>query len=242
MNMRFSVDLAPENQYVRYGQNNTAAAYASCPVVDELQAINLTNSGRYIATIVGNTSDVNATIVFSSNQSESWIKVYGFGGNDDIGEPNITTSDGAAMVYQNETRNLCTGETRPFADFLVLTVTMSKGKFVYSSSHNQPYGVGFSPTCDSGDTCLLDNTQVCIGKTGSKNCAKCLTAAEIATTNVLVWVSYEGTDRDSRPLQSGGSNPLNFRKYAGTSVFDSVSKGVQNVKSGNVGNDPLEPA
>lgn len=242
MNMRFSIDLAEENQYERYGQNNSAAAYAGCPVVDELQAINLTNSGRYAATIVNNESDTNNTFTnFSETQSESWVRVYGFGGNDDIGEPNSTTSDGAAMIYQNETRNICSQGTRPFVNFLVLSVTMSSGKFAYSSSYNQPFGVGFTPTCDSGGTCLLDSTLACIGRPGRQNCARCLTAHEMSQTNTQVWVSYEGTDRLGKPLLSGGNNPLNFRAYAGTSVFSSVSTSIGNLRSGNINNDPVQP-
>ena len=73
----------------------------------------------------------------------------------------------------------------------------------------------------------------CIGEDATtQNCARCYKAADLFNRTVMVWVAYYGTDTNKRRLLSGSSNPLNFRKFSGGSIYQSLTNSVNKVSSG----------
>eukprot|EP00758_Cryptobia_borreli_P003573 Tbor_TRINITY_DN3839_c0_g1::TRINITY_DN3839_c0_g1_i1::g.5677::m.5677 len=223
INLRFGIDMAPENKYTSRGVENTQGTYASCPIVDELQAFSLNNAGMYssLALPPKLPTKVNETISLPFTKSpDAWLRAYGFGGSDNIIIPNASTSTGAVLIMTKD--GGCPKGQVAFVRFLILSVTMKLGRFVYTDQQNQPLGVGFTPTCDS-NTCLLDGSLRCIGPSDRKNCAVCMTPSEVFYTNIQVWASYDGTDGGGRQFTSGASNPLNFRAFAGSGVYNTVA-------------------
>lgn len=224
MNLRFGIDIAPENAYERYNQMNTEATYASCVTVDELSAVNLTFAGRYVGTILPNASNVGNATRFTTELSSGWLSAFGFGGNDNIAFPSRLNSTGTVMVFKNDS-SLCGPGLLPFSNFLILQVGMRNGRFTYVADREQPVGVGFQNTCNNGK-CILDSSLKCIGDFGKENCAQCYSPQEMANVGIQVWLSYGGTDRSGKDFLSYSSDPLNFRRFAGSSAYSQVAKSV----------------
>ena len=148
------------------------------------------------------------------------------------------------MIVDNTTSEKCGEGELDVVTFLVLNITMEKGRFTYTQDMLQPTGVGFMPTCDSSDTCLLDTNMHCIGFEGRKNCAECMKDPnELANKGILIWTSFYGTDKSKRVFRSGTNNPLNFRAFSGSGIYSSISKSYDRVAMGQLAtDDQLEPA
>jgi hypothetical protein len=133
-------------------------------------------------------------------------------------------------------------------EFLVLEISLSAGRLAYPSASNgptQPYGTGFQPTCDGTDTCQLDSSMPCVGTiSGQKNCGTCyVSAADFTNQTLQIWNSWYGWDAQGRALLSGQENPLNFRAYAGGSVYQTIGTSLSQLTSGNpVSQNQLGPA
>ena len=251
MNLRFSLEITRENVFVEYQQNVSEIAFAFCPVVDELQAFNLSSSGRYqvVDTLVNvsestpspNSSSSPKRYKLSPNHTEAWLYAYGFGGNDNILYPNKSTSEGAVLILDNISTVCPMGEIA-YANFLVLSATTQLGRFVYRQERNQPLGVGFVPTCDSDNLCLFDRFMKCIGPVGRRNCATCYSSADdIAVKNIQIWMSFEGTDRFGRQMRSSSSNPLKFRAFSGIGAYTKVLRSVEDLRAGRITSQDIEP-
>ena len=199
--------------------------YFFCPIVDELQAFTLYNASQLTST--GYYNDTWTTL------NSTRLSVYGMGNK---GSPRVPEDydDSSVMIYQNT--SLCgnvNGSAFPaIVDFLVLNITMTTGEYLYKPSFEQAIQVGFEPTCDSGDICKL-GSGVCIGdKPGRKNCAKCMYKPDdVKNAHLKVWTSYYGTDKNGRAFLSGSSNPLAFKQFSATPIFDAVAKDVTNIGS-----------
>jgi len=232
MNLRFVLDVAPENYYLEYDNNTmTNVTYAFCPTVDELQAFNLT-----AGPLLGAMAKENATTYVLSNlTSQGFVSVYGFGGAADVLFPNATAgSESTALVIENGTDVCGSLDSIALVEFLVLSVSMDGGKFVYSQTSPQPNGVGFQPTC-SGNVCSLDTTLPCIGPAGQKNCARCYSdPALLSNATIQIWTSYYGTDVNGRTLLSGASNPLNFQLFSGSGLYTNFRDSLDNIQTGNL--------
>lgn len=100
----------------------------------------------------------------------------------------------------------------------------------------QPAKTGFVPTCTEKDVCMFDVDAHCIGNVkGQKNCARCFDdPTQLASAQMQIWASYYGTDVDGHPLLSGGTNPINFRKFAGKSMFSQIGSKVGSLWRGNL--------
>ena len=231
MDLRFAVDIPPENYYQESLSNGTTysvrhVTWAFCAKVDELQAFVLNESTKFAASVYSSWA-TNPPRYGTVNQSS--LRVYGTGGHDDYEIP-ADDDDSSIVVVENTTKcMLPTGEPGfAVVDFVVLNMTMTDGQYKYSSKMHMPIQVGFMPTCE-GDTCLLGG-RVCIGAPGRKNCAKCIkTPQEMKNHNLKVWASYYGTDRNNRRFMSGSSNPLNFQKFSSNSVFDKLTDEMDNI-------------
>lgn len=110
---------------------------------------------------------------------------------------------------------------------------------VVAATNVQPARVGFVPTCNAKDECIMGDPTVytCIGNvTGQKNCGLCYSNATILSSNVTltVWVSYIGTDRKSVVMTSGGDNPMNYVNYARHQGFDAVTSKFNSLFKGNI--------
>lgn len=260
MNLRFGIDIAPENSYYKYAQDNSEATYAACVTVDQISAVTLIDAARYVGVVVGNGTQANGTETstttttttgptattpsgsgyrFTRHRGQAWLSAYGFGGNDNIAFPTKNMSSGTVMIFSNDT-SICSSGKLPFVKFLILKVSMTNGRFAYTTERNQPTGVGFDPTCASG-ICQLDSDLKCIGMGDNQNCATCLSPDEMLNTSTQVWMSYGGTDTAGKTLLSYTNNPLNYRKYAGSSAYSQLSSTVSDVENGDFGNDPLDP-
>lgn len=233
MNLRFVGEAAPENGVNVSGipGNVTEMTYAFCPIVDELQAFNLTNFTR-LAGIY--TKDDGATWK-AGNVGKSYLSAIGFG-NQTLRTIPPASSEGRVLILDNTADSPCNAGTSTgaigFVNFLVLNVSMYNGLFVYLAGHENPPGNGFVPTCTSGDVCTIDPSQKCFGDVpGRKMCGKCYEPAELAKTTMQVWVSYYGTDVNGRTLRSGASNPMNFLKYSLVDVFSALSNTYNNIKN-----------
>jgi hypothetical protein len=239
INLRFFMDAIPgyENSTVESVDfNNRTITYGFCPRVDELQAFNLTSAPTYSAIDPLNNASIAANI------PDTYVSVYGFGESMSAAIPSNTSSS-RVMIAKNGT-SYCTGDAVLLVDFLVLQISMSNGAFTYPGAvaprenvtdgvSVQPQGVGFQPTCSADSVCQLDATYHCIGEVGYQNCAKCYSdPLELSNKTVQIWVSYYGTDNNGRRMLSGGNNPLNFRQYAGASVYNTLSNSLDKVSNG----------
>lgn len=236
MNLRFSLDLSMENEFLSsvYQETMTSVTYAQCPVVDQLQAITLRFAAALaVAKISNNTNITASTVTVTRGTKTQYLSAFGFGSVDNRLFPNLINSTGIVMVADNSTSNPCPLGSIAFTPFLVLSVAMRNGLFNYVTTQPQPLYTGFTPTCDSTNICLTNPALACIGHSGARNCAVCLaSSADIAKTDLQVWISYSGTDRFGRQLRSSGSNPLNFRAFAGTSVYNKVLDAVSSLEKG----------
>lgn len=253
INLRFTMDLAPENHYPLYNTTPATimqtAAYAFCPVVDELQAFNL-SAGPMLGVLnvvglnVSNITTVNSPdpsqLNFSTQFTEGYLSVYGFGSVDNVIEPNVSTSTGAVKIFSNDSV-LCPGGIL-VSHFLVLAISLDKGRFKYRSDKANPVGSQFQSTCVGGG-CTLDSKQKCHGTPLVSNCAKCYTnPAQLINATVQIWVSYYGTDVNGRTLLSGSNNPLNFQKFSSSGVWNNLQASIDNLENGQIINgDQLGP-
>lgn len=241
LNLRFfmeaNIDYAGASATtVDFNHTDRTVTWAFCPRVDELQAFNLTAAPSYAA-IKPLQNDT-----FVGYMNNTYVSVYGFGESNDREVPsNVSAS--TVMVARNGS-DLCLNMANPvlLVDFLVFQIALTDGAMTYPGSvapwngtdgvSVQPQGVGFQPTC-TGGVCTLDSSRKCIGDEGKQNCALCYDdPAILGNKTIQIWVSYYGTDNSGRRLLSGGSNPLNFRKYAGASVYSTLSTSLNQVSSG----------
>lgn len=232
--------------------SNRTITYAFCPRVDELQAFNLTSAPMYAS--INHTSVQNSTnyTYFVDSVNDTYVSAYGFGGSLSVAVPAPNTSS-RVMIVTNGTYQ-CDNEPNAIllVDFLVFQISLTSGVFTYPGAvapqenvtegvSAQPQGVGFQPTC-TGGLCQLDATLSCIGDPGIQNCARCYkNSADVLNKTVQIWVSYYGTDNNGRTLLSGSSNPLNFRKYAGASVYSTLSSSLDKVSNGASLDPSLSP-
>lgn len=241
MNLRFAIDVAPENVYQPdyYGfKRTTQMTYAFCPRVDELQAFNLTDAIGYMA--LDRTNSSNATI--SRTVYESYLSVVGFGEIGNIYTPG-NTSFGRVLIVDNRTNKCPIGQVG-VVNFLVLNITMDKGRFKYYPNVSEhPQSVGFLPSCDSTSVCMYDTESHCIGPEGLQNCARCYSdPQELQGMPLQIWASYYGTDFNGRLMRSGANNPLNFRAFSGSGVYSRLTSSVDRLRSGKTAeDDQLEP-
>ena len=232
MNLRFWSSAAPENAQNVSGIATAVSdiVYAFCPIVDELQAFNLTGFVQKAAVL---TNNGGLTWEFAST-SKTYMSAIGFG-NQTMRTLPPDGSDGKALVIHNtsEATSRCPLGQVGIVSFLVLNVSMSNGNFVYVAESAQPPGTGFVATCDSNDICLSDASQKCFGDTpGRRMCGQCYSDPNVvAGLTMQVWVSYYGTDKTGRKLRSGASNPMNFLKYSLTGVVSQVQDALKNLKN-----------
>lgn len=233
MSVRLSLEIAPERIGIDTASTMDNVSYAFCPVVDELQAFNLTEAGRLIGTYPDPHDVTN--FFLSKKVTQIFLYAYGFGGQDNELRPQLG-SEGMVMVVDNVTTPFCPYGALDVATFLVLNISMKKGKFVYDPEFRQPAGVGFMPTCSSKDICIFDQSMHCMGvERGRKNCAECIyDGNELARKGIMVWTSYYGTDKSGRTYKSGSSNPLNFRAFAAGNVFSKIGKSYDNIAMGEL--------
>lgn len=209
MELQFLLQQWPGNDNVL-----DEVAYSFCPVVDQLQAYKLNNTGN-------NLNLGNAFIDFPTvgpRVNETFLRVYGQGA-----APNYTHPDDRSwsrVTYASA--NGCPGDQIAVVSYLSLNFTMSKGDYLYptDSNNSQPINVGFAPTCDWAGYCLFDDSSICIGAGNLRNCARCYTNATYVYAHTNIWASYYGTDDQGKPFTSGEDNPLNFKQYTVTSAYD----------------------
>ena len=222
--MRFEVTLTTENTPPG---NNTAfaiinqsvsVAYGFCPVVDQLQVLNLSDSATYSA---GN----RPFRTLSTLTNKSYVSVYGMGPRSNFLYPS-NESDSMAVIMD---RHPDCPQTQPLAivRFLVLNVTVTNGRYNYGANGDQGVQIGFNPTCTVYDACLL-SSGVCVGdRPGRRNCAQCVgNYTDLETSGLRIWTSYYGTDANGRPMMSGSSNPLAFQEYTVTPIYNTVANDV----------------
>jgi hypothetical protein len=243
ISLRFTTDIAPENHYELYNTTPptimTTVSYGFCPIVDELQAFNLSAAPLLGALHVTNFNASNISTVlypdenalnFSARVADGYLYAYGFGTTDSVRQPNSSTSTGAVKIISNDTL-LCPGGLL-VSSFLVLAITLDKGRFKYVSDRANPVGSQFLSTC-AGGFCSMDSSQKCIGTELVSNCARCYTnPSKLANATVQIWVSYYGTDVNGRTLLSGSNNPLNFQKFSSTGVWNNLQTSFDNLANG----------
>jgi hypothetical protein len=254
MNLRFTGTAAPENGVNVSGVagNVTEMTYAFCPIVDELQAFNLTNFTRLAAVY----SEDNGATWKEGTVSKSYISAIGFGNQTSRTLPPLS-SEGKVLILDATSNSPCNAPSGTggavgsgsgagtgsigFVNFLVLNVTLVNGKFIYVAGQENPPGNGFAYTCNSNDLCSIDSEQRCFGDTaGKKMCGKCYDAATLSSQTMQIWVSYYGTDVNGRTLRSGASNPLNFLKYSLVNVYSSINNAYSNIKNAQLTRPDLQ--
>ncbi|KEG14896.1 hypothetical protein DQ04_00271300 [Trypanosoma grayi] len=183
---------------LRYGARHTGSgtmgALGFCPIVDELQAFNLTGMGSVLSSVqMGG----NASLI-----------VYGQGK-----ASNPTTEYSNETLYAEVSDKCKVGELA-VVNFLLFRLSMTLGQYTYASNTSYPESAGFEPTCDKHDRCPYVSDSVCIGHSGSRNCARCYSAESLKSAQTIVWASYYGTDRGGKVFRSGESNPAQFQKFS----------------------------
>ncbi|KAH9579992.1 hypothetical protein LSM04_005750 [Trypanosoma melophagium] len=186
MDLRYGVQLSGGGGMLAFG---------FCPVVDELQAFNLSGVGSLLSSIQG-----------SENAS---LMVYGQGTMTES-----TTNFSNAILYA-EVSDKCKSDELAVVSFLLLHLSMTQGHYTYASNTSFPESAGFEPTCVKHDQCLYPGGGgVCIGSTNNRNCARCYTRSALATAQTTIWASYYGTDSAGKVFRSGETNPAQFRKLS----------------------------
>lgn len=239
MKLRLILDTTLENQEFKLkGMNQTNSSdgakipqwqvgWGFCPTVDQLQAFQLTDSARWVA---GSFKEPGAV---TADKGTKYLRVFGAVGLTTKGLIPPNEFDSAVVISDpSAAANTCNGGKGVLiADFLVLNFTMDNGVYRMVSSFEQSVQVGFKPTCD--DTgCMVDPSKGCIGPPGRQNCASCVSSAEdFDNRPIQVFAAYYGKDSEGRRMQSGASNPLNFRKMAETGVFSAVQSDLMSAVS-----------
>jgi hypothetical protein len=243
MNLRFMLSVAPENYRIVNNETISSVTYAFCPIVDELQAFNLSSAIRNAATYAGVAVDPDTGFnvparVKSQKLEVAHLSIFGLGDVDETDParfffPNATTSYGSVGIVFNTTDCNNEGELG-MVSFLVLNITLANGLYKYYEDFRMPTGAGFSPTCDGYGVCLLDPSMKCFGEPGKQNCGECTNVdSKLATAPLQIWTSYYGTDAFGRQMRSGSSNPLNFRAFSGGGVYASMRRSYNNIRDGN---------
>ncbi|RNF25155.1 uncharacterized protein Tco025E_02303 [Trypanosoma conorhini] len=179
---------------VRLSHPSAMIAFGFCPVVDELQAFNLTGTGSLLSSLRAG--------------EFAWMSIYG------QGSAGNQTEDLSNAVLFAETSDACGNGERAVVNFIILRFSMTRGRYTYGSNTSYPTSSGFEPTCDSRGYCPYDSGSVCVGLPGKKNCAKCLAGDALKKAQTTVWVSYYGTDADGAVFTSGESNPAEFQRFS----------------------------
>ena len=238
---------------------------------DEADDAEITGGRRQMEVEVDNTTDDNETnstepilrpnklypVGFDTENVTIRLSAIGLGGVDERLEP-TGDSEGRVVIAQTQHPEclrryngvLTLTAHTAVVETLVLNISLLNGLFRYQDGYPQPAGVGFSPTCDDLNRCMLDTTQVCIGDVdGRMNCARCLydldlyNATEMVNQRLQVWLAYYGTDARGRQLRSGASSPMNFLSGVGTAVsnalYESFLSSSEGLNSGD--DDSLEP-
>nr|CCC48577.1 conserved hypothetical protein [Trypanosoma vivax Y486] len=176
---------------LRFGVQNHAsgemAAFGLCPVVDQVQAFEFTGIGSLLGGLL---SDNYATFF-----------VYGQG---PMYQPTEDYSN--SVLYAKEAPE-CGQDRLAVVDFLLLKISMSSGVYAYESNVTFPHDTGFVPTCSWLGGCFHSSADICIGRDGEKNCARCVPKEMLDSVRTTVWVSYYGSDRYGAEFTSGAHNP-----------------------------------
>nr|CCC91116.1 conserved hypothetical protein [Trypanosoma congolense IL3000] len=258
INLRFLVDTPSDVRDEVSGP--VWAAYGFCPFVDNLQLFRLTGAAAASSIVTKEIS--NETIeTISSSTKPRYISVFGFGRSDSKEYPEKGVSNGTAVVSVLGNSVCKDPNSVAVVNMLMLSIGMHNGAFNYiqpntvdrgnsssteegkdskaSDGHEeagkvpvQPMMVGFRPTCDEVDRCILSPGSVCIGdEPGRKNCGVCHTSTDTLEKAVIqVWTSYFGTDANGASLLSGGMDPLSYKRFAGSrlvSDLKSIVSGIQ---------------
>ena len=223
MDLRFFINIPSDSNYTDgSGVTQSQVTYAFCPKVDELQAFQLQKGAVYGAARYSyNGTDINPQ-GFTQTSPNTTIQVFGMGSPPFVQIPSLNDWS-TAIFYQNT--SACGGGPA-IVNFLVLNITMKNGNY----ANNNFAQIGFIPTCDWDNKCLVGSSSLCIGTDKKMNCAQCATTvSDLWTLKTSVWSSYYGTDKNGKTFKSGSNNPLNFRQFSSGSAFDEVSKDVSSL-------------
>ena len=239
INLRFMVDVAPENMRIVNGSWLPYVTYAYCPIVDEIQAFNLSAAVRLGALYSASTITVgNVTsklyIPAARMDAVTYLSVYGFGHFDNRYYPEEANSYAKVGIVYNLTEE-CPEGSVGVVTFLRLNVTMKNGNFAYYGDFPLPTGTGFVPTCDASHVCQLDETQRCFGERGKGNCGVCIPNTEteaLLNSQVNIWTSYFGTDARGKKMISGRNNPLSYKMFTGNGMYTSLKRSYRDAKDG----------
>ena len=255
INIRFQVQLAPENYHRETAANVftpeafsgpiTNMTYAFCPRADELSAFNITRLGVNSLTWPNGTAydpilNVTYQEIALTEQHQIFLSVIGFGDQRNINFPQPNSS-GRVLIADYDACEYV-GEFG-IVDFLVFNISMDRGRLKYYEEHLDPAGTGFVPTCTTDGVCQLDPSLRCFGPRGRQNCGRCLSnTTELEDWRLTTWVSYYGTDVRGRQLLSGASNPLNFQVFSGSGVGVAMTRSFTRIENGQtVDDDDLSP-
>lgn len=159
-----------------------------------------------------------------------------------------TTATNTTVANPHYNAALCGSSTTTTTTTTTTSTASSSGPIDYCSKTItvpvpatvvQPARVGFTPTCNAKDQCIMGDPDVytCIGNvTGQKNCGLCYSNATLlsANTTLTVWVSYIGTDRKSTVMTSSGDNPLRYVNYVRNRAFETITGKFNSLFRGNI--------
>ncbi|ORC90771.1 uncharacterized protein TM35_000071950 [Trypanosoma theileri] len=194
MDLRYGVQLSGGGSMLAFG---------FCPLVDELQAFNLSGVGTLLSSIQGSG---NASLI-----------VYG------QGAMSAPTTDFSNAILYAEVSDKCKTDELAVVSFLLLRLPMTEGHYTYASNTSYPESAGFESTCSENGQCPYSEGSVCIGPSNNTNCAKCYKRNTLTTVQTTIWASYYGTDSGNKIFKSGESNPAHFRKFS-IGVLETMSR------------------
>jgi len=200
--------------------------YGFCPLVDQLSAYAI--QGAANNSLVDHSAATPAFATsFNAQGFNTTLGIYGMGSTNNTQIPDISAFSRA--IYAMNISD-CASDEIAIATFLVLNITLLKGIFGYREDQLAQF-VGFESTCSGGYCLFGDTTHKCIGNGVTANCAKCYNATGAQYARINIWASYYGTDKGGFALQSGQSNPINFRQFAASSAYDTIAGDLTNQAS-----------
>jgi hypothetical protein len=103
---------------------------------------------------------------------------------------------------------------------------MDYGKFLNfnnNTANANTTAIYFDNTCDAANTnCIMDLSQPCVN---GKHCGSKITDTD-AGSDVSVYVAFDGTDSDFRPLRSSGLLPARLRAFSWWSYYSTVANAI----------------
>jgi hypothetical protein len=150
---------------------------------------------------------VNGSARYLMKNPNSYIRLH-------VGNKNYVSSDKQPFFGSGNTT---------FVTFYSTIFKMNYGVFIGFDNNTAVNStpISFENTCDAGNNkCIMDLDQPCVA---SMHCGAYYVRDRVPD-DVLIYIGFDGTDADYRPLRSSGMMPARLRAFSWWSYYDEVRR------------------